>query len=208
MIKKLLIGPLLTVGGWLAGSYYGASAEQLVHKDPATTYAAVDGAIANAPQSGTMKLEGGQPVPYAINVDRSDGERLVVHLLLDGREGAMTELRFAPHGGGGETLITARVHGDRTVLGAALAGTDKARLAWAPDWMLNLAAKPLLRQLAEQIDSGEAVAAAPGFLSQADWESQLPAEEQKQVQLWRQYDASRPMVDPNESANAFLGNGE
>jgi len=208
MLKKLLIGPLLTAGGWLAGSYYGASAEQLVHKDVATTYAAVDRAIANAPHSGTMKLEGGQPVPYAIEVERSDGERLVVHLLFDGREGAATELRFAPHGGsGGETMITARVHGDRAVLAAALAGTDKARLAWAPDWMLNLSAKPLLRQLADQIDKGEE-AAAPGFLSQADWESQLPADQQQQVQQWRQHEASRPMVDPDQSANAFLGNGE
>ena len=206
MIKKLLIGPLLTAGGWLAGSYYGASAEQLVHKDPATTYAAVDQAIANARHSGTMTLEGGQPVPYAINVERSEGERLVVHLLFDGREGAATELRFAPHGDGGETLITARVHGDRTVLGAALAGTDKARLAWAPDWMLNLSAKPLLRQLAQQIERGEP--AAPAFLSQADWESQLPTDQQKQVQEWRQYEASRPMVDPEQSANAFLGNSE
>jgi len=209
MLKKLLIGPLLTAGGWLAGSYYGASAEQLVHKDPATTYAAIERAISNAPQGGTLKLEGGRPVPYAIQVERSDGERLVVHLLFDGREGAETELRFAPHGGGGgETMITARVHGDRAVLGAALAGTDKARLAWAPDWMLNLSARPLLRQLAEQIDRGDAVAAAPGFLSQADWESQLPADQQQQVQQWRQYEASRPMVDPDQSANAFLGNGE
>lgn len=207
MLKKLLIGPLLTAGGWLAGSYYGASAEQVVHKDPATSYAAIDQAIASARQSGTMRLEGGRPMPYQIQVEREDGQRLVVHLLFDGREGAATELRFAPHGDGGETLITARVHGDRTVLGAALAGTDKARLAWAPDWMLNLAARPLLRQLADQIESG-AVAAAPGFLSQADWESQLPAEQQKQVQEWRQYEASRPMVDPDQSANAFLANGE
>jgi len=179
----------------------------LVHKDPATTYAAIERAISNARQSGTMTLEGGRPVPYELQVERSDGERLVVHLLFDGREGAETELRFAPHGDG-ETMITARVHGDRAVLGAALAGTDKARLAWAPDWMLNLSARPLLRQLAEQIDRGDAVAAAPGFLSQADWESQLPADQQQQVQQWRQYEASRPMVDPDQSANAFLGNGE
>ena len=32
MIRKLLIGPALTGAGWLAGSYYGASAEQLVQK--------------------------------------------------------------------------------------------------------------------------------------------------------------------------------
>jgi len=204
-MKKLLIGPLLTAGGWLAGSYYGASVEQVVHKDPATAYAAVDRAISGAQQSGTMKLEGGRPVSYEIRVDRSEGERLLVHLLFDGRQGAETELSFAPHNDGRETRVTARVRADRAVLRAALAGTDKAKLGWAPDWMLNLTARPVLRRLAEQIDKGEAVSAADGLLSQADWESRLSPEEQERVQQWRQYDASRPMVDPDESAKNFLG---
>src|SRR3982750_4846728 len=91
------------------------------------------------------------------------------------------------------------------VLRDALAGTSKARLAYAPDWMLNLTARPVLRQLAGQIEQGRAVGdPMHGFQSQADWEASLPPEKQKQMQEWRQYDASRPMTDPDAAANKFL----
>ena len=52
-------------------------------------------------------------------------------------------------------MITAKLHGDHGVLREALAGTSKAQLAYAPDWMLNLPARPVLRQLAQQIETGE-----------------------------------------------------
>jgi hypothetical protein len=103
-------------------------------------------------------------------------------------------------------VITAKAHGDRAVLGDALAGTSKARLAYAPDWMLNLlTVRPLLQQLAQQIEAGQP-AAIPG-MSEAEWEARLPAEQQQQLQAWRQYDASRPSVDPNDDARKYIQGG-
>ena len=97
--------------------------------------------------------------------------------------------------------MTVRIHSDHAVLREALAGTSKARLAYAPDWMLNLTARPLLRQIAGQIEQGQAVGdPMHGFQSQADWEASLPPDKQRQMQEWRQYDASRPMTDPDADA--------
>src|SRR5438067_1037130 len=183
----------------LAGSYYGAHAEQLVHKSPSATYDGVAQAIEAMRQSGTTHFEGGKPMPYEIRVDRAGDQQLLVHVLFDGREGASTELLFTPRNDGQDTLVSGKVHGDRAVLGEALAGSSNARLAWAPDWMLNLLMlRPLLKQVAQQIEHGEQ-AQIPG-MSEAEWESQLPPDQQKQVQDWRQYDATRPAVDPNAAA--------
>jgi len=38
----------------------------------------------------------------------------------------------------------------------------------------------------------------------ADWEAQLPPDKQREVQEWRQYDAARPTVDPNDAAQDYL----
>src|SRR4051794_7181640 len=203
-MRKLLIGPALTGLGWLAGSHYGAQAEQVVHKSPDATYEGIAHAFDNMSPTGTTYFEGGKPMPYEIKVDRTAGERLVVRVMFDGREGGVTDIAFTPQNNGQDTLVTAKAHGERDVLRAALAGSSSARLAYAPDWMLNLlAVRPLLQQLARQIETGEAVT-MPGYQSRADWESSLPADQQKQVQDWRQYEASRPTTDPNADAHRYM----
>jgi hypothetical protein len=202
---KLLIGPALAGGGYLAGSIYGADTEQLVHKSPSVTYAAVEQALGNIRQSGSTFFEGGTPVAYELKVDHTLDQRLVVTLYFAGQQGAQADLTFTPQNDGKDTLITGRIHGDHSVLRTALAGTSKARLAYAPDWMLNLTARPLLRQLAGQIEQGQAVGdPIHGFQSEADWEGSLPPDKQRQMQEWRQYDASRPMTDPDADAKRFM----
>jgi hypothetical protein len=201
---KFLLGPLLFGAGCIGGSIYGSDAEQVVHKSPDVTYAAVEQAIDNMSPSGTTHFDGGTPVPYELQVERTPDQRLVIDLLFDGKQAAVADLAFAPQNGGKDTLITAKIHGDRAALRTVLAGTDKARLAYAPDWMLNLTARPLLKQLADQIEQGTTADPMSGFMSQAEWESQLPPDEQKQVQEWRQYDAARPMVDPDADAKKFM----
>jgi hypothetical protein len=57
-LRKLLIGPVLTGAGWLAGSHYGAQAQQIVHKSPSATYDGVSHALDNMRQSGTTHFEG------------------------------------------------------------------------------------------------------------------------------------------------------
>jgi len=199
-MRKLLIGPALTGIGYLAGSHYGAQAYQIVHKSPGETYSGVSHALDNIPEKGTSQVEG-KAVPYELRIERQPDRELIVHVLFGGREGGMTQIDFTPQSDG--TMMTAKAHGDRAVLGEALAGTSKARLAYAPDWMLNLlAVRPLLQQLARQIETGQQ--ASIGGMTEADYEAQLPEDQQKQIEAWRQYDASRPMVDPSEDAKNYI----
>ena len=196
---KFLIGPALVGVGYAAGSYYGADSEQLVHKNLSVTYAGVEDALAGVRDSGTTAFEGGTPMPYALTIDHELDRRLSLHLSFAGKPGADAELIFTPQNGGADTLVTAKVHGERDVLRTALAGTSRAKLAYAPDWMLNLAMRPLLQQLATQIESGQSARSAlaewsPGD-AEARWEAQLTPEERGQVAQWQQYQATRPALD-------------
>jgi hypothetical protein len=200
---KFLIGPALAGVGYLAGSIYGRDTEQLVHKKPSVTYAAVETALGNAPQSGTTFFEGGTPMPYEIKVEHTPGQKLVVHLLFEGREGAEADLDFVSQRDGKDTLIVAKVHSDHAVLRTALAGTNKAKLSYAPDWMLNLSMGPLLRQLAGQIEEGGTpeLSGLTAADAEAQWESNLTGEQRQQVAVYRQYEATRPAVDLNGNSN-------
>ena len=202
---KWLIGPLLTGCGWIAGSIYGRDAEQLVHKSPSDTYAAFEQALDNVPDSGTTSFEGGTPMHYDMNVDRVADRQLLVGLSFAGEQGAAAEIDFAPQDGGQATLVSVRIHGNRAVMSKLFAGTDKAKLAYAPDWMLNLSAKPLLGELAREIEQGE-IARFTGPTSEGEahalWEQNLSDEQRNNVEQWREYDATRPSLDPDAAANA------
>lgn len=206
---KFLIGPALVGVGYGAGSYYGADAEQLVHKSPSATYAGVENALSGVRESGTTSFDGGTPVPYELRISHELDKRLVVTLFFDGKQGAEADIAFVPQSDGHDTLVTAKVHGNREVLRPALAGTSKAKLAYAPDWMLNLAMKPLLTQLAGQIERGE-TATIDGMTpadAEAQWEAKLTPEQREQVGEWRQYQATRPAIDPSADAQHALENG-
>ena len=106
--------------------------------------------------------------------------------------------------------MVATLHGDRSVLQTALAGTAKAKLAYAPDWMLNLSARPLLAQVAAQIEKGDSAsltgtgAADP----RAQWEANLTSEQREQMDAWQQHQAASPALDPSaEAANYMSGDG-
>lgn len=201
---KLLLGPILLAAGYLAGSIYGRDAEQLVHKSPSETYAALDAALDNVRPSGTTFFDGGTPMPYAIKSDRTPDQQIVVTLSFKGQQGATAELDFTPKNDGKDTLITVHIHGDHKVLRAALAGTDKSKLAWAPDWMLNLSASPLLQQLAGQIEQGQIASFGDmGPDPEAQWEASLNSEERQEVSEYRQYQATQPTVDPDADAQNY-----
>jgi len=61
-----------------------------------------------------------------------------------------------------------------------------------------LMVRPLLQQVGQQIEQGQEVQVAGP--SEAEWESSLSPDQQRDVQEWRQYDASRPSVDPDADA--------
>ena len=202
---KFLIGPVFLGAGYAAGSYYGSNAEQLVHKSPSITYAAVEQALDNMRQSGTTSFDGGTPVPYELHVERTLDQKLVLTLLFDGKKGAEADIEFSPRDGGATTLIATRIHADRSVLRPVLAGTSKARLAYAPDWMLNLTFKPVLQQLATQIEQGQ-TASFDGLSegeAEARWESNLTTEQREEVSQYQQYEATRPAVDPDADARRY-----
>jgi hypothetical protein len=208
---KLLIGPTLIGAGYLAGSAYGRDAEQIVHKSPSVTYAAVEQALANMRQSGTTSFDGGTPVSYELKIDRTPDQKLVLDLMFNGQKGAEADLDFTPRNDGKDTLMTAKIHANYAVLRPALAGTNKARLAYAPNWMLNLSVQPVLQQLASQIEqggnAGDAFQGWSPASGQAQWESNLSAEQRQQVGEWQQYEATRPTVDPDADARRFMQNG-
>lgn len=204
---KFVIGPILVAGGYAAGSYYGADAEQLVHKSPAQTYAALEQTLENLRTSGTTSFEGGTPVPYEIKVDRALDEKLIVTLFFAARQGAEVQVLLVPENEGKDTLIKAQVHAVRPVLRTVFAGTNKARLAYAPEWMLNLSFKPLLRQLAAQIEQGQ-IARVDGLTeadAEAQWEANLTDEERGDVAKWRESEATQPAVDPDAAARKYIG---
>jgi len=202
---KFLIGPVFLGAGYAAGSYYGSDVEQVVRKSPSITYAAVEQALDNMRQSGTTSFDGGTPVPYELHVERTLDQKLVLTLLFDGKQGAEADIDFSPRDGGASTLIATRIHADRSVLRPVLAGTSKARLAYAPDWMLNLTFKPVLQELATQIEQGQA-ASFEGLSegeAEARWESNLTAEQRDEVSQYQQYEATRPAVDPDADARRY-----
>jgi hypothetical protein len=204
---KFLLGPILLGAGYLVGSIYGHDAEQLVHKSPAESYAAVEQAIDNVPQTGTTFFDGGTPTPYELKLDRTPDQQLLLTLSFAGQEGATAKLDFTPENGGKDTLIIAHIHGDRSVLQSALAGTGKAKLAYAPDWMLNLSAKPVLQQLAGQIEQGQAASFGDmGPDPEEQWESNLSSEQREEVSGWQQYQATQPAVDPDADAQNATAN--
>ena len=200
---KWFIGPVVTGTACIAGSVYGRDAEQVAHKSPGDTYAAVEQALDDVPASGMTSFEGGTPTPYQIDIERTPERQIVVTMLFSGREGARAQFDFTPQDGDKATLIAVRVHGDGAVLSDVLAGTRHARLAYAPDWILNLAARPVLAEVAEEIDRGE-IAKFTGPTSageaQAQWEQNLSDEQRNNVEAWREYDATRPTTDPDAAA--------
>jgi hypothetical protein len=202
-MMKFLLGPTLVGVGYVTGSMYGADVEQVVHKRPSETYAGFERAIDNVRPSGMTFFDGGNPLAYELKVERDLDRHLHVTLYFEGKPGAQADLIFAPSADGKGTLVTARLDGERAVLRSALAGTSKARLAYAPDWMLNLTARPLLRQVADQIEQGAPadLGLTPGEM-QAQWEANLSEEQRAEVAEWRQYDATRPAVDPAAAARS------
>ncbi|WP_310466937.1 hypothetical protein [Sphingomonas sp.] len=184
---KFLLGPILLGIVCLVGSIYGANAQQIVRKPPGVVRAALGEALAGAGER-SVTLEGGKSLAYAVNSERVSDDAWRVRLMLNGEQGAETLLNFAPADGGAATLITAKVDTDGKVLRAALAGTDKAKLGYAPDWVFNLTLRPVLRQLAAQIEHGDAVSdpMQGGSSAQAAWEAEQSPERQREVQAWRQ----------------------
>jgi hypothetical protein len=200
-VRIFLIGPTLLGLIHFAGSFLFDDVRQVVHKRPASVYSNISTALSNTPKSGIMQLEDGSSVPYQFSVDRGPGEHLVVHMMFNGRKAGQLDLNFAPENGGEDTLIIAKVDSDGQVIREELAGTDKAKLGYAPDWLLNFAFGGSLREAAELIEKDSFAGVSSGGFGGGS----LTAQEQKQRDEWLQYNASRPTTDPNAAADQYMG---
>ena len=201
---KLLIGPALMAASWIAGSYYGRDAEQLVHKSPATVYAALENMVAGSKErNATLTREDGRKVATELN--RAEGDRdksMTIQVTFDGQAGVSADVTLTPQEDGAATLMAVKLHGDRRVLRDMLHGTKQARLAYAPDWLLNLTFRPVLRALGEDIEKGQGFSSIPAFDREA--EANLSADKQRAMDQWRQYETVQPMTDPNADAQKYL----
>jgi len=208
-MRKLLIGPALLGATALGGSFYGRESTQIVHKSPGAVYAALNQAIDNAPASGTWQFEeGGRSVPYSRTVEHVSDQHLLIKVAMNDRPGAEADVSLAPAEEGKSTLVTVKVHTDHAILREALAGTSQARLAYAPDWLLTIAAGPAMKDIAARIEDGTLSSDTQQYFSRADWESRLPPEQRHQLEEWRQYQASKPALDPDAAARNYMnGNG-
>ena len=149
-----LIGPALLGAAHVAGSIFADDTREIVRQRPDFVYTTVSQALANTPSSGTIEFESRPPVPFSLGVDRNPGKHMVIHVKFNGREAGQIDLRFLPENGGKETLIVARVESDGKVVREELAGTDKAKLGYAPDWLLTFAFGRSLRESAQEIERG------------------------------------------------------
>ena len=207
MLRKFLIGPALLGAGYAGGSYYGADSEQLVRKSPDEVRDAVEQAASD--RAGTMELEGGKPVPYETKVERTDDGGLILRIMMAGKQAAETDVALVPQDGGkghaddrqdSQRPCGAPRRACRNVEGAAglrarLDAQPHRAPAAAPDRRADRA--------------GQAVGdPMHGFQSQADWEASLPPDKQREMQEWHQYDASRPMTDPDADAKKFMNGGK
>ena len=203
---KLLIGPILMCVTWVVGSYYCRDAEQLVHKSPAAVYAAlsnmVDGSLE---RDASLTRDDGRKVQTDLKLAASDPDKsMTIQLLLDGQPGASADVTLTPQQDGKATLIAVRLHSDHALLRDKLANTSQARLGYAPDWLLNLTFRPVLRALGEDIEKGRGFASVLGSQSEADWEAKLSPDQQHQMDQWRQYESAQPTTDPNADAQKYL----
>ena len=101
---KFLIGPVLMGVGYAAGSYYGSDAEQVVHKSPTVTYAAVEAALGNVRQSGEHLLRWRDADALRAEHRPNARPEAVVTLYFDGKQGAEADIDFSPRDGGTSTL--------------------------------------------------------------------------------------------------------
>jgi hypothetical protein len=206
MYKYLLLGPVLSAVTYGAGAYYGADAEQLVHKSPDTVYAALSNMVEGSPErEASLNGDDGRRIKTDLKLAASDpGKSMSIQLLLDGQPGASADVSLTPQEDGKATLVAVKLHGDHAVLRDRLAGSSQARLAYAPDWLLNLTFRPVLRALGEDIEKEQGFASISGTQSEADWEAKLSPGEQQQVAQWRQYESTQPTVDPDAAAQNYM----
>ena len=207
---------MVCAGSALAGcSLGGHDAEQVVHKDPATVYAAVESAFSTIADEGNngQAAERGQ----VTTVEREQNKSLDLKTSIDGKQAMHIHFGFEPGAKADETRMTGDWEIDQQVLQEAVRkenGGEGAAMPKIPEFALNLAMSKLLSEMATKIDAGEALdTSSHSSLAMTSSPQYLPASGSEQ--RWRDAYAQRqataptgssaPMMDPDEAARNFMG---
>ena len=202
---------ILTCAGAVAlcgCSLGGHDAEQVVHKDPATVYAAVDGAFSAMADEGNSgrAAEHGQ----VTTIERDENKSLDLKTSIDGKQALHIHFGFEPGKVATETRLTGDWEIDQQVLRDAVRKEGgEVAMPSVPGFVLDAAMKKLLSEMATKIDAGEpldtpnrsafAMTSSPQYSPSSEWERRY-----REQQAQRQ--ATAPMMDPDEAARNFMGN--
>ena len=204
----LLSFAALGVGGVAAFTGFGHDATQVVHKDPDAVYSAFSSAIGSGSASGTAEYGSGGSIGYEVKVKRESGKSIDLQLMLNQKQAGEARFTFSPQNGGAETLVTGDVDVDQSVLRAALADGPNGKVAEIPDFAYALGMKKMLHDAAGKIEAGMPLG-DPGknlvdVLDQEGHRAEYQALQDQQDSYRRRADATKPMIDPNESARRYL----
>ena len=198
----------------LAGcSLGGHDAEQVVHKDPATVYSAVESAfsaIADQGNSGRAAERG-----QVTTVERVENKSLDLKTSIDGKQAMHIRFGFEPGKSANETRLTGDWEIDQQVLRDAVKKEGgEVAMPNIPEFALNMAMNKLLGEMAAKIDAGEALdTSSHSSLAITSSPQYLPASDSER--RWRDAYAQRqataptgsaaPMMDPDAAARNFMG---
>jgi hypothetical protein len=212
-MRALLIGCALAFGSLLGGcSLGGHDAEQVVHKDPATVYAALDSAFSDLATQGNGGLAGerGQET----SIERDPGKSLALNVKIDGKQALQMRFGFEPEKDGTETRLTGDIKVDQAVLreSARKHGGDAAMPA-VPGFALNFAMQKIVTEIGGMIERGESLSGSQSALamtnrprsysSSDEWERKYESE-MRQREATRPTADAAPMMDPNAAARDYL----
>ena len=185
----------------------GHDAEQVVHKDPATVYAAIDSAFSAIADQGNNGLaaERGQ----VTTIERLENKSLDLKTSIGGKQALHIRFGFEPGKIASETRLTGDWEIDQQVLRDSVRKEGgEVAMPNLPGFVLDAAMKKLLSEMATKIDAGEpldtsshsalAMTSSPQSLPASDWERRY-----RDQQAQRQ--ASAPMMDPDAAARNFMG---
>lgn len=186
----------------------GTDAEQVIRKHPAAVYSAFEVALADAEESGKMRF-GAKQIPYAIKLERTPGEELLVTITLDEREAGEARFVFEPTNGGTETRVLGDIDLDHSVLTTALKDTPNRHLTLIPAAAWRLGMRKMLADAAEQVEAGIPLTSPRAQIPKTDPSSgSANVSEGPRSKRIRQEAATEPMLDPNKAAEDYMSGGQ
>ena len=207
-MRALLIGCALALGSLLGGCSRH-DAEQIVRKDPATVYAALDTAFSDIASQGNLGLAGerGQET----TVERDPGKSLTLKVKIEGKQALQMRFGVAPEKDGTETRLTGDLDVDQAVLreSARKHGGGDSAMPAVPGFALNFAMQKIVTEIGEMIERGESLSGSRSALAMTnrprsnEWERRYEAE-MRQRDATRPTGSTAPMVDPDAAAREYM----